>query len=300
MRCTMYNIFDRLLAPSPPSHAVAASIHQSLRVTSFISRCSTGHQRDCTMSSSNESHAFAGEVITLSIGPAANDISALYFNRQVTQCLTCTLCSIFDARSDSHAHRSCPVLVLCQWDDVRDTLPASASTAAETSTRSTIDWRTLFRTVTSTTSSTPHFIPRLVALSLPSQTGYYPGIGDVLDYSGLLSSANTSGPLSAATSQWTGRTQLQADPDDIAALQQNQQRSGRNSTSVAGSECWTDWLRLERLHDKNVYRLKPLQNEDDAFEYFTVGHETIRQQHGVTQQNTNNTAGNGMRWAVGT
>ena len=159
---------------------------------------------------------------------------------------------------------------------MRDTLPTSSS---ETSTSSAIDWRTLFRTVTSTTSSTPHFIPRLIAVSLPSQTGYYPGIGDVIDYSALLASANRS---SALQEQWSGGVQLRADPDDIAALQQRQRGGGSGSSATGGgSECWTDWLRLDRLHDKNVYRLKPLQNEDDAFEYFTLGHETIQQQHGV-------------------
>ena len=241
------------------------------------------------MSSASDSH-FTGEVITLSFGPAANDVTALYFNQQVTnqnslRSSYCCLC----AHTASHARVAFPCLTLRQWDEVRDTLPTSTSSAADTSTASTIDWRVLFRTTTSTTSSTPHFIPRLIALSLPSQTGYYPGIGDVIDYSALLSSTSRSSAASsstAATSQWSGRTQLNADPDDIAALQQRQRRAGGGSAAgSSGSECWTDWLRLDRLHDKNVYRLKPLQNEDDAFEYFTLGHHTIQQQHGVSTIN---------------
>ena len=197
-------------------------------------------------SSSDHRNASAGELITLSFGPAANDITALYFNQQ--------------------------------WDEVRDSLPTTATGSDEAGATSTIDWRTLFRTVTSTTSSTPHFIPRLIALSLPSQTGYYPGIGDVLDYSALLASSHR--PASSSDSHWSGRTQLRADPDDLAALQQRQRGGGSGGTAAGGGECWTDWLRLERLHEKNVYRLRPLQNEDDAFEYFTLGEETI-QQHGV-------------------
>ena len=170
-----------------------------------------------------------------------------------------------------------------QWDEVRDTLPTSASSSSQTS--ATLDWRTLFRTITTTTSSTPHYIPRLIALSLPSQTGYYPGIGDIIDY-GTLLPRSSHAPPAAAVPQWAGRTQLRADPEDIAALQRRQRGGvgGVGGGGVGGSgDCWTDWLRVERLHEKNVYRLKPLQNEDDAFEYFTLGRETIQQHQAVSQ-----------------
>ena len=235
------------------------------------------------MASANESHTFAGEVITLSSGPAANDISALYFNHQVSMSHADIYFCLSRTPTASHSCGLSVLRVVGQWNEVRDSLPTSVSSAAGTPTSSVVDWRTLFRTVTSTTSSTPHFIPRLIALSLPSQTGYYPGIGDVIDYSALLSSTGrSSAQPSSATAEWNGRTLLRADPDDLAALQQRQRLGGRGSAAGDDSECWTDWLRVERLHDKNVFRLKPLQNEDDAFEYFTTGQETIKQQHGVS------------------
>jgi hypothetical protein len=128
--------------------------------------------------------------------------------------------------------------------------------------------------VSSPAASSPQYIPRLVAVSLPSQCGFYPGIGDAVDYSALLSSRNA-----ASTEHWDGRVVVSADPDDISAIQRRQQRRPAGGTEAAKSpspSCWTDLLKLQSLHAKNVLSLPPLQNEGDAFELFSEGQELLR------------------------
>ena len=146
-----------------------------------------------------------------------------------------------------------------------------------------VDWRVLFRAL-SPSSSSPTFIPRLVATSLSSETGYYAGLGDVIDYAALLE------PSSPSQQNWDGRVLVAADADDLRSLQQRQRASrGREGGQQAkpsqptspltdsSSRCWTDLLSVPSLHSKSVYTLPPLQNANEAFEYFSEGQQLIRQ-----------------------
>ena len=128
--------------------------------------------------------------------------------------------------------------------------------------------------------SSPRYIPRLVAVSLPSQCGFYPGIGEAVDYNALLSERHA-----ASTEHWDGRVVVSADPDDINNLQRRQQRrtaggagavTAPSSSLSSSPSCWTDLLRLPSLHAKNVLTVPPLQNEDDSFELFSEGQELVR------------------------
>ena len=158
-------------------------------------------------------------------------------------------------------------------------------TSGDTAAARRIDWRVLFRASTAASSSpAQRVIPRLVAVSLSSETGYYAGLGDVVDYSALLSSS-----AELPSQQWDGRVVVSADADDIRSLQQRQRQQHQSlqaakapAESTSGGQCWTDVLALPALHPKNVYALPPLQNEHDAFEYFTQGQELIRQGHAVS------------------
>ena len=136
----------------------------------------------------------------------------------------------------------------------------------------------LFRSVASSSSS-PTLIPRLVAASLSSETGYYAGLGDVIDYAALLA------PSSTSQQNWDGRVVVAADAEDLRSLQQRQQpqqtQRGQPSHLLPEPQCWTDLLTIPSLHPKNVYTLPPLQNENEAFEYFSQGQELIHERGAV-------------------